>query len=189
MSRKENPGYPKSTPKPSPARVNNSAKVKLTLVGLSSAAILSVYSVGYLHTSADNNSTLAAAPLATATATPRLSTAQPRVGTDGGRTQPLPTPAPTKSSGSATALKDGSYSGTGTSRHGNISVSVTVAAGKIASVQITSCQTRYPCSWVTGLPAQVVAKQSATVNTVSGATDSSRAFMGAVSQALTQARA
>jgi uncharacterized protein with FMN-binding domain len=68
-------------------------------------------------------------------------------------------------------------------------VAVTVQSGRIAAVDITDCRTQYPESFIDGLPAQVVARQSAQVDLVSGATYSSRAFQSAVSQALAQARA
>jgi uncharacterized protein with FMN-binding domain len=95
----------------------------------------------------------------------------------------VPTPRPTATSG----YRDGTYSGVGTSRHGSIGVSLIVSQGRITAVQITSCRTRYPCSWITQLPGEVVQAQSSRVNYVSGATDSSRAFMGAVASALANA--
>jgi len=86
------------------------------------------------------------------------------------------------------AYKDGTYTGTGTSRHGNITASVVVQGGKIVSADITQCGTRYPCSDIASLPGQVVARQSAPVNLVSGATDSSHAYQGAIQNALMQAK-
>jgi uncharacterized protein with FMN-binding domain len=95
-----------------------------------------------------------------------------------------PTPAAKATSG----YTDGTFTGTGTSRHGNIEVSVVIQGGKITSAQITSCQTRYPCSKVAALPGQVVTRQSASVSYVSGSTDSSKAFAGAVAAALAKAK-
>ena len=86
------------------------------------------------------------------------------------------------------AFKDGTYLGTGTSRHGNIGVTVTVQGGAITSAEITDCGTRYPCSRIANLPAQAVARQSAAVDLVSGATDSTNAYRAAVNAALAQAR-
>jgi uncharacterized protein with FMN-binding domain len=98
-------------------------------------------------------------------------------------------PAAATSAPAATALyKDGTYSGTGTSRHGNISASVVVQGGKIISAAITQCGTRYPCSDIAALPGQVVTRQSAPVNFVSGATDSSQAYRGAIQNALAKAK-
>jgi uncharacterized protein with FMN-binding domain len=64
-----------------------------------------------------------------------------------------------------------------------------VQNGKIVSADITGCGTRYPCSRIAQLPARVVAAQSAKVNRVSGATDSSVAYMRAVTAALQKAGA
>jgi uncharacterized protein with FMN-binding domain len=63
-----------------------------------------------------------------------------------------------------------------------------VQGGQITSAEITNCGTRYPCSRIATLPGQVIARQGAAVNYVSGATDSSVAFRAAVVAALAQAR-
>jgi len=97
--------------------------------------------------------------------------------------------ATASSSSSVSPYKDGTYSGTGTSRRGNISVAVTVSGGQITNVAITKVATEYPISAVQSLPAQVLARQSANVNGVSGATYSAQAFRGAVQAALQQASA
>ncbi|GMA56891.1 hypothetical protein GCM10025858_13940 [Alicyclobacillus sacchari] len=61
--------------------------------------------------------------------------------------------------------------------------------GKIAQVEITQCDTHYPQSDIDPvLPNEVIAKQSADVDFVSGATLSSYAFAMAVQQALDQAQ-
>ena len=46
-----------------------------------------------------------------------------------------------------------------------------------------------PCSKIAALPGQVVAQQSGTVDLVSGATDSSEAYQGAIRNALAKATA
>jgi uncharacterized protein with FMN-binding domain len=84
--------------------------------------------------------------------------------------------------------KDGTYFGLGTSNHGDIQASVVIQGGRIASTAIAVCATRYPCSWIVDLPGQVVARQSAYVDFVSGATESSDAFSYAVAAALSKAR-
>jgi uncharacterized protein with FMN-binding domain len=48
--------------------------------------------------------------------------------------------------------------------------------------------TQYSCSWVSLLPPQVVARQSAEVDFVSGATQSANAFYYAVVDALKKAK-
>jgi uncharacterized protein with FMN-binding domain len=95
----------------------------------------------------------------------------------------------TSTSASTAAYTDGTYSGTGTSRFGNVTVAVTIAGGKIGTVQITKVTTSFPASRIASLPAVVVANQSASVNVITGATYSSTAFKSAVQQALAQAQA
>ena len=251
-------------------------KVANSLVALSSAAILSVYGVGYIRTNAAQTLDNVGAPAITiATAAPMTTdaasspiaayqsplfpptmvaatspsdgstqdmataTAAPPTATSDGRAQgvatatnaavamsvpaaavkapatattvlptattaPLPRAkaptttiptSPAKAPAAATSVppttllyKDGTYSGTGTSRHGNISASVVVQGGKIISAAITQCGTRYPCSDIAALPGQVVSRQSAPVNSVSGATDSSQAYRGAIQNALAKAK-
>lgn len=85
-------------------------------------------------------------------------------------------------------LKDGLYSGWGTSRHGDIQATISIKNGKIAEAFISECLTQYSCSWVSALPPQVVARQSAEVDYVSGATQSTNAFYYAVVAALKKAR-
>jgi uncharacterized protein with FMN-binding domain len=99
-------------------------------------------------------------------------------------TEPATTPATT-----AVSYKDGTFMGWGRCRHGSIQASVTIEAGKIVSTEITECLTRYPCSWIAPLPRQVVSRQSAKVDYVSGATESTDAFYDAVSGALALATA
>ena len=84
--------------------------------------------------------------------------------------------------------KDGTYLGYGTSRHGDIQASVEIKDGRIIAASITQCLTRYSCSWISHLPPQVVARQSADVDYVSGATQSSNAFYQAIAEALTKAK-
>jgi uncharacterized protein with FMN-binding domain len=84
--------------------------------------------------------------------------------------------------------RDGSYSGWGSSRHGDIEATVVIEDGRIASATITRCLTRYSCSWIAHLPGQVVSRQSADVDYVSGATQSTDAFYYAVVDALSKAK-
>src|SRR5262249_18527212 len=93
---------------------------------------------------------------------------------------PAPPPAP--------LFKDGTYSGWGSSRHGDIQATVVVEAGKIVSATITSCYTRSPCSRIAALPPEVVERQSAEVDYVSRATDSTYAFYYAILEAISKAK-
>jgi uncharacterized protein with FMN-binding domain len=97
---------------------------------------------------------------------------------------PPPVPAPKP----APQYKDGTYSGWGTSRHGDIQASVVIDGGRIAAAAITQCLTRYSCSWIAHLQGQVVTRQSADVDFVSGATQSTNAFYYAILEALAKAK-
>jgi len=93
--------------------------------------------------------------------------------------------AATAQPGAATTnYRDGTYSGSGTSRRGGFEVAVTIQGGRITDVQFTRVTTQYPVSRVAGLPAQVIARQSAQVDRISGATYSVQAFQQAVENAL-----
>ena len=95
---------------------------------------------------------------------------------------PAPPPPP-----KAAMYKDGTYYGWGSCRHGDIQASVTIKDGRIASSAITQCLTRYSCSWISALPGQVVKRQSPEVDYVSGASQSTDAFYGAIVSALSKA--
>ncbi len=191
-------------------------KITRRLLVLSSTVILSVYAAGYLRTesaaeqiaaeerpvggearpagvaagpSVDaqptpaaaasiSSSASAASPSVPPTSTPVPPTATPAVVAPA----MTPTPAPT-----GAGYRDGRYVGLGRSRHGSIQATVVVKGGKIVSASISRCGTRYPCSRIASLPEQVVAQQSTDVDLVSGASDSSDAYLEAVSNALAQA--
>jgi uncharacterized protein with FMN-binding domain len=139
------------------------------LIGLSSAAILSVYGLGYFHTQASGADLSIDSVLNTPTPAPT------RVGQ-------TPGPSPITA-----GYRDGTYKATGTSRHGDVQATIVISGGKITSAKVTGCNTRYPCSDVNPLVSEVVSRQGAPVHYVSGATDSSRAYIQAVKLALQQA--
>lgn len=88
----------------------------------------------------------------------------------------------------ASAYKDGTYYGTGKGFAGAMKVKVDIAGGKIASISIVS--TKDGDSYVksaSSLLDMIVEKQSTNVDTVSGATFSSRGIIAAVRSALSQA--
>ena len=62
------------------------------------------------------------------------------------------------------------------------------AAKNITGANISQCLTRYSCSWISMLPPQVIQRQTAEVDYVSGATQSSNAFYYAIVEALKQAK-
>ncbi|MEP6493239.1 MAG: hypothetical protein ABJF01_11215 [bacterium] len=83
---------------------------------------------------------------------------------------------------------DGIFTGWGTSRHGDIQASVEIKGGRIIEAFVSICLTRYSCSIIASLPPQVIARQSADVDFVSGATQSTNAFYYAVVEALNKAK-
>lgn len=88
----------------------------------------------------------------------------------------------------AANLKDGVYTGSGTGFSGTITVQVTVAGGKITAIQIVSSgdDAAYLNRAQAVIPS-VIAAQSTSVDTVSGATYSSKGILMAIHNALVQA--
>src|SRR5579859_191899 len=186
------------------------------LVALSASAVAAIYMAGYLRTQAADASieaaavpTLAAAQSAPVAASAPAQAPPPAVapapqqqrGSPVGSTsaaQPgvaprsSSPPAPAAGSGPAQTqgqYKDGTFTGQGTSRRGDVWVSVQVQGGHITNVSITRSTLQYPLRDIASLPSEVVQRQSAQVDIVSRATYSSMAFRGAVTQALSSARA
>lgn len=173
-------------------------KMSPGLVALSSAAILSVYGVGYALSQpaagamaagvSDTTATPVTSPTASAPASAIATRSTRSAAAPSGSPSASPVAATPTSQTAAATLKDGTYTGAGTSRHGGVNVSVTVQNGRITAAPITSVTTRYSVNVIAGLPAKVVGAQSASVNLVSGATDSSSAYVQAVKQALGKAQ-
>ena len=185
-------------PAPGTQRTTRNGRIANSLVALSAVAIASVFGVGYLHTRSSIDQLLAQAGAQSSSALAGQSAALPDLGSPTplarGSAQSLPTPAPgtratptPQPQAQAGKYRDGTYVGVGSSRHGGMQVTVLVQGGQIQSAAITSCATRYPCSKVAPLVSEVVSKQSAPVNYVSGATDSSMAYRQAVTSALAKA--
>ncbi|WP_160685743.1 FMN-binding protein [Clostridium sp. C2-6-12] len=89
------------------------------------------------------------------------------------------------------AYKDGTYTGSGKGfKGGTTTVSVTVSNGKIASVQtVSNGDTPQYYNRASGTVIKnIISKQSTSVDTVSGATYSSKGIMSAVANALSQAK-
>ncbi|MEK4570739.1 FMN-binding protein [Bacillus sp. FSL K6-3458] len=152
------------------------AKINKKMISLCTAAISSLYITGY----------------ATTHHAQAVQTAQSNTQTDASNHTSVTsdtTATQTEDTTSETELKDGTFSGTGSNEIGSISVSVTIKQGNITSVEITSDNTRYGQSSISSLPNEVVIRQSADVDTVSGATLSTQDFETAVAQALEQAKA
>jgi uncharacterized protein with FMN-binding domain len=180
-------------------------KLNKNLLAIGSAAIVSIYAVGFARTATTppasaGNDPIAASPALAASATQAppadaaTAIAQAIAAASATPSAATPTAAPVAttvataaSAASTGAYKDGTYSGTGSSRLGDITVAVTVQGGQIAAVRITGSTTHYPTSRISQLPGEVVAAQSTNIKLVSGATYSSQAFKQAVTQALAQA--
>jgi uncharacterized protein with FMN-binding domain len=104
-------------------------------------------------------------------------------------------PAPTKSPTPETNLKDGLYTGNvADAFYGNIQVKAVISAGKLTDVQFL----QYPNDRRTSieintqampyLKAEAIQAQNSQVDIVSGATDSSLAFIQSLGSALNQAK-
>jgi uncharacterized protein with FMN-binding domain len=152
------------------------------LVALSASAIAAVYLAGLTVTQAADAQL---AGLASAEPTPVVATAT--IVAAPSATPRVVAASPTSTPSTATAYRDGTYQGEGTSRFGNVAVAVTIQGGRITAVSFTRVTTSYPVSRIAALPAQVVARQSAAVDNVTGATYSARAFRTAIQQALAAA--
>ena len=186
-----------------------------SLVMLSSAAVFSIYAVGFAETRQPRDylqEQLALLDAAAATVT-RLTPTAPGTNTPlpfrpSGAFTPLaaaptstpdpdlaPVPAATLVPGAAPAAApavayiDGTYVGKGSGGHGWVEVTLIIEAGVITSAEISNCGTIYPCSKIRALPGRVIERQSAAVEWISGASDSSRGFRLAVLAALNKAKA
>jgi uncharacterized protein with FMN-binding domain len=126
-------------------------RAKGTLVALGSAAVLAIYTAGYVQTEP---------------AAHRLKMIAQRHPSARRR------------------WADGTYLGWGSCQHGDLQVAVVVKGGRIVEAAISQCFTRYPKEVIAQLPGQVIARQSADVDLISGATESSDAFFQAVTEAL-----
>ena len=85
--------------------------------------------------------------------------------------------------------RDGTYTGTAAGFGGNITVRVTIAGGKISTVDIVSAAGETPSylAKAKAVISKVISKQSPNVDVVSGATYSSNGILNAIKKALKQA--
>jgi uncharacterized protein with FMN-binding domain len=167
-------------------------KMPRGLVALSASAIAGLYLSGYIATQGAATRLDLAAALPTSSPVSTAVIAGPSRGALAPLLSPTPVPSasPSLAAGSTTsspAYRDGTYEGSGTSRRGGVKVAVTIEDGLISDVRFTQVTTQYPVSRIAALPAQVVARQTAQVDRVTGATYSVQAFQQAVQQALAQA--
>lgn len=154
------------------------------LIAMCTVALGAMYAAGYAVTAPFADQPVAGVPNGSNTTQQRAESALTDKTND----------ATTNGSGGTSSVKsakyiDGTYQGTGSDQIGTVDVAVTIRNGKIVRVEITECDTHYPQSDIDPvLPNEVIAKQSANVDFVSGATLSSYAFAMAVQQALSQAQ-
>ncbi len=85
-------------------------------------------------------------------------------------------------------FKDGTYTAWGHCPHGDLQALVVIRHGRIIAASIAQCFTRYSRDVIAPLPGEVVARQSANIDLVSRATESSDAFYEAVALALIKAQ-
>jgi len=171
---------------------------------LSGAVILAFILYGLHQQSEDNSihivepaSLTLASPLPTTTDTPTPSETPSSSPTAGGSTPtatPTRTPTSTPTPTSTGKYKDGTYTGSAANAfYGNIQVQAVIKNGKITAVKFL----QYPNDRSTSvqinsqampyLQQEAIQAQSAQVDGVSGASDSSQAFIESLSSALQQA--
>lgn len=98
------------------------------------------------------------------------------------------TEAKTTETGEKVVYKDGIYYGTGAGFEGNVKVKVVVSDGRITDIQVTeSVDGEEYIRAASALLADIIKAQSVNVDTVSGATYSSRGLIAAVKDALRDA--
>lgn len=92
--------------------------------------------------------------------------------------------------GSSAKWKDGTYTGAAEGMHGDVELSVTISAGKITKIDVISQAETKGVSDAAfeQVPGKIIEKQGIEVDTVAGATISSKAIIGAVEEALGKAK-
>lgn len=197
-----------------PAEVTTE-RISNHLAVLSSAAVLAIYSAGYLRTRPAAERIAArerAAKELAAHAALVVPTPVPPSAPETDQAPPAEPPdedapstakarrparsASNSSNASAAAaastdptarFKDGVFQGRGSCPHGDIVAQVAIKKGQIVYAGIADCLTRYSCSVIHMLPEQIVTRQSTNVDVVSGATESTEAFQDAIADALSKA--
>jgi len=84
--------------------------------------------------------------------------------------------------------KDGTYTGVGQGKNPDLKVSVTVSNGKVRNVEILSANEPKGKEALNVVPKEIIETQSTSVDTVSGATLTSKGIMMAVNDALSKAK-
>ncbi len=160
-------------------------KVSRKVVALSGSAIVAIYTVGYVQTQAAADAL--ATPAGLAGILQSSGSAATSASTPEGLAGRMLAPSPAARLAARISYRDGTYLGTGSNRHGSIDVSVVIQGGRVANVSLTRMSMYYRAHGLSNVADQVVARQSAEVDAVSGATFSAGAFREAVRRALAQA--
>jgi uncharacterized protein with FMN-binding domain len=160
----------------------NMAKMNKKWVVLCSTAIGAIYAAGYFSTETQ-------AALQQPTQLSQVSSQTGSSQTGSSQTGSSQTgSSQIGSSQSKSQYKNGTFHGTGSNRRGSIQVAVSIKSDKITDVQISDFAMHYTIDDVVDLPKEVIQKQSAQVQNVSGATYSTQAFKDAIQNALSQAK-
>ena len=97
----------------------------------------------------------------------------------------------TSASASVSGYVDGTYTGSGTGFHGaTTTVSVTISGGQITDIETVSTgdDSKYYTRAFSSISSEILSLQDSSVDTVSGATYSSKGIISAVEDALSQAK-
>lgn len=92
--------------------------------------------------------------------------------------------------GNSAKWKDGTFTGAAEGMHGDVEMSVTISKGKITKIDVVSQSETKGVSDAAfeQVPGKIIEKQGIEVDTVAGATISSKAIIGAVEEALGKAK-
>ena len=163
------------------------AKMGKQWVLLCSAAVAAVYATGYFSTEAQAVK-LESQQQAQISIQAKTDKSSVSLANNNQQTQTNQTNQTSQTSQIKQLYKNGTFTGSGMNRRGSMEVAVTLKNDKITDVQISNWGMHYSESDVVGLPNEVLQKQNAQVNNVSGATYSTQAFEDAVQAALSQAQ-
>jgi uncharacterized protein with FMN-binding domain len=162
--------------------------MKKLLLSLGVIAVFTVYSLVERHQATG-------IVLTPSTATPNQPPSSPGTGSGSSTTTANQSSANSSSSASSsTQYKDGTYTGPSSDAfYGNVKVAVTISGGKIIAVTFLDHPSDNPNSIdinqqaMPFLQQEAIKAQSANVNIISGATDTSQAFIQSLTSALSQA--
>ena len=164
-------------------------KMPKKLVALGASAIAAVYAVGYFETWDADSLLAATVERALHEPTDLVTGIAPDYSLSSSQAaQSTPVDIRRSQATSAAGYRDGTYHGVGVGRRGAIEVLVEVQSGLVTHVTITRSNTPYPVARIGALLDQIVSRQSAGIDNISGATYSSIAFQAAVEEALGQAQ-